>query len=261
MTLSYLFFALILGMRHGLDPDHLAIINGINLNYHSKGKSNSWSGFFFSLGHGVSVSVIGVLIVTLNNGLKSYTRIVEFTEWIPIALLLFTGFYGVFVLCRGQIYGTHNHPHKKLTSFIAQSKFPSLKLLITGILFALVFDTSTQVAAWGLVGDSIENNYAYWNAFLIGLLFTTGMMITDTLNGLFFYSILNAKHSKFNLKIIISLLVVITSLLLGVIQFLEKLGVPIEIPNPYKLLLGLVIMAVTLLGLLLNYLQIKKQKS
>ena len=261
MMLSYMFFSIILGMRHGLDPDHLAIINGINLNEHSKGKSNSWSGFFFSLGHGVTVSVIGVLIITLNNSLKSYTRLVEFTEWIPIALLLFTGFYGVFVIYSGQIYGTHNHSHKKLTSFIAQSKFPALRLFITGIFFALVFDTSTQVAALGLVGEDIGNYDAYWIALIIGLFFTVGMMITDTLNGLFFYRILNSNHSKFNLKIILSFLVVISSLTLGAIQLLEKLGVPIEIPDYYKLLWGLVIMAVTLLGLLVNYLQIKKQKS
>jgi high-affinity nickel permease len=50
MTLTYLFFSLILGMRHGIDPDHLAIINGINLNNHASGKSSRWSGFFFSLG-------------------------------------------------------------------------------------------------------------------------------------------------------------------------------------------------------------------
>ena len=74
-----------------------------------------------------------------------------------------------FCYLQWQIYGTHNHSHKKLTSFIAQSKFPALRLFITGIFFALVFDTSTQVGAWGLVGEDIGNYDAYWIALIIGL--------------------------------------------------------------------------------------------
>ena len=128
MTLSYLFFSTLLGMRHGLDPDHIAIINGVNLNQHSKGKSNIWSGLFFSLGHGVTVTIVGVLIIALNESFKSYTRILEFTEWIPIVLLLFTGFYGLYNIYHGLAYQTNNHTHKKWSFFLSKSKCPAIRL-------------------------------------------------------------------------------------------------------------------------------------
>jgi high-affinity nickel-transport protein len=251
---------MLLGMRHGLDPDHLAIVNGINLNAHSKSKSNIWGGLFFSSGHGFTVTIIGVLIIGLSDSLKYYKRIFEFTEWIPIVLLLFTGLFGVYTIYSGLVHKGNNHSHKKLSTFISQSKYPALKLFLTGILFALVFDTSTQVAAWGLVGEGITRVDQYSIAIFIGLFFTAGMMVTDTLNGLFFYRILNAEHSKFNLKIFLSLLVVLTSLTLGAIQLFEKLGMSIEIPDLYKLIWGASIMALTLVGILVNYLQFKEQE-
>ena len=259
MTISYILFSLLLGMRHGLDPDHLAIINGINLNEHSKGKSTIWSGFFFSLGHGVTVTFIGVLVIALSSTFKAYSKISAFTEWIPIVMLLFTGAYGGFAIYNEIISGKSNHSHKKISSLINQSKSQSLKLFITGIFFALVFDTSTQVAAWGLVGEGLSKDNQYWIAISIGLFFTAGMMVTDTLNGLFFYRILNSNTSKFNLKIFLSLIVVITSIVLGTIQLLEKLGFPIEIPDSFKLIWGGGIMALSLGGIFINYFQIKKQ--
>src|SRR3981189_2270559 len=45
----------VLGLKHGLDPDHLVAIDG------SPGWSRSrWCGLFFSLGHGVVVTLVGV---------------------------------------------------------------------------------------------------------------------------------------------------------------------------------------------------------
>lgn len=263
MILSYLFFSLLLGMRHGLDPDHLAIIKGINLNDHAKGKSTIWSGFFFSLGHGVTVTLIGVLIIVLNDSLKSYNLIVQFTEWIPIVLLLLTGSLGIYNIYHGFINKNHKHTHEKIPTFLSKSKYPSLKLFLTGLFFALVFDTSSQVAAWGLIGNEGPNHNMYFGAILIGLFFTIGMMATDTLNGLFFFKLLNTNQSKFNLKIILSILVVITSLSLGLIQLFEKIGLSVEIHEDYKLLWGGLIMAATLLGLLLSFMfnAITKKKS
>ena len=232
MTLSYLFFSLLLGMRHGLDPDHIAIINTTNFNNHTKGKSNSWGGFFFSLGHGVTVTLVGILIIVLSESLKPFTLLLQLTEWIPIVLLLFTGVYGLNNLLKKK----KEHNHKHLSKFLSNSKYPSLKLFLTGLVFALIFDTSTQVAAWGLAGQNSLTYNPYVVTILIGLFFTTGMIITDTFSGIVFYKLLNSNETKFNLKTLLSLLVIFTSLTLGIIQLLEKIGISVELGDNFKLI-------------------------
>ena len=55
MGLAALVF--MLGLRHGFDPDHLVAIDGL-----TRTSASRWSGLFFSLGHGVAVTLIGVVV-------------------------------------------------------------------------------------------------------------------------------------------------------------------------------------------------------
>jgi high-affinity nickel-transport protein len=245
-------------MRHGIDPDHLAIINGINLNNHANGRSSIWSGLFFSLGLGITVTLIGVFLIEFKNGAQSFATIVRFTEWIPILLLLFTGLYGCYTLFGKKEKKEHEHQYQKIISVFTNSKSLSLKLFLTGLFFALIFDTSTQVAAWAIIGDD-NSQHSYFVAIFIGISFTAGMMISDTLNGLFFYQILKEKNSRFNLKLLLSLLLILSSLLIGSIQLLEKLGYSIEISDQQKLIWGLCMMTAIVLAAFVNVYCSKKQ--
>jgi high-affinity nickel-transport protein len=257
MSIAYLFFSLLLGMRHGIDPDHLSIINGINLNSHANGNSSKWSGFFFSLGHGVTVTVIGVLLIFLKNASQTYSNVVKYTEWIPILLLLFTGFNSIFTLLKKSKKETHYHSRNKIIDYLTNTKYTSIKLFLTGLFFALIFDTSTQVAAWSLIGEANSQNL-YLTAILVGLCFTFGMMVTDTLNGLLFYRILNENNTKFNFKLILSLLVIFSSLTIGCIQLLEKIELTIEIKDDFKLIWGVFIMFAIVFSVIINWIFTKK---
>src|SRR5260221_520427 len=46
----------VLGLKHGLDPDHLVAIDGLTRSSRSR-----WCGLFFSLGHGCGVTLVGVV--------------------------------------------------------------------------------------------------------------------------------------------------------------------------------------------------------
>jgi high-affinity nickel permease len=126
------------------------------------------------------------------------------------------------------------------------------------LFFALIFDTSSQVAAWALIGEGNTQNL-FTNSILIGLSFTSGMMITDTLNGLFFYQILHRDNAKLNFRIFLSLLIIISSLIIGSIQLLEKVGFTINIADEFKLTWGIFIMAATIIGVIFNLYYSKKQ--
>ena len=58
-----------LGLKHGMDPDHLAIIDGIT---RAKAAQNErlalWTGFLFSVGHGgvVILVAIGISLISRN---------------------------------------------------------------------------------------------------------------------------------------------------------------------------------------------------
>src|SRR5258706_15426879 len=50
----------LLGLKHGLDPDHLAAIDGLTrFNASRRPLLSRWSGLLFSAGHGVVVTAVG----------------------------------------------------------------------------------------------------------------------------------------------------------------------------------------------------------
>src|SRR2546423_345552 len=59
----------LLGLKHGLDPDHLAAIDGLTrFNASRRPRVSRWSGLLFSAGHGVVVTA-GMMATDALNGL------------------------------------------------------------------------------------------------------------------------------------------------------------------------------------------------
>lgn len=54
--------ALLLGMRHGFDLDHLATIDAITRTVRYKPSLSRMVGFLFSLGHGLVVIIVSLII-------------------------------------------------------------------------------------------------------------------------------------------------------------------------------------------------------
>ncbi len=62
--LALLGLVLALGIRHGVDPDHIAAIDGL-----SRLRPSSWNGVLFALGHGLMMTLIAVGVGTALVGL------------------------------------------------------------------------------------------------------------------------------------------------------------------------------------------------
>lgn len=61
LGLAALVFAL--GVKHGFDPDHLVAIDGfVRSSARSQFRMARWAGLFFSLGHGVVVTLVGLAV-------------------------------------------------------------------------------------------------------------------------------------------------------------------------------------------------------
>ena len=67
-------------------------------------------------------------------------------------------------------------------------------MVAIGVLFATVFDTATQASAWGYVASNKGGGLLA--ALAAGLVFTVGMVITDTLDGRLICSVSRSAHGQ-----------------------------------------------------------------
>lgn len=182
ISLSGLVLMFVLGLRHGLDPDHIACIDGLTwraLNHSHR--HARWIGTLFALGHGLLVTVIAVVVSRVALHFDPPALAVSIFEWVPTALLVIVGLLNLSLLLRRD--GAYAPIGWKMSLIPGRLRRHSSawSVVVIGILFATVFDTATQAAAWGYVASN--KGGGSWAALVAGLAFTAGMMVTDTLDG------------------------------------------------------------------------------
>lgn len=174
--------ALTLGIRHGFDLDHLATIDAITRTVRDNRFLSKIVGLLFSLGHGIVVILISLL---LGSGLmRSHIPdwLGGFGQGVSIAFL---AIFGVL-----NLYNVFQNPSNQampagIKSFLAKKlgnkKCSPLMILTIGALFAFSFDTFSQIALFS-ISASLLSGWLF--SGLLGLLFMLGMMISDGINGL-----------------------------------------------------------------------------
>jgi nickel/cobalt transporter (NiCoT) family protein len=181
---SGLLLMFLLGLRHGLDPDHIACIDGLTwraLSHSGDRHRAPWIGTLFAIGHGLLVTGIAVGVSRIARVIPVPDGVVQLFGWIPTALLLAVGTMNLRLLRRGDgAFAPQGWKLSLVPRALRQHSSPWAVVLI-GVLFATVFDTATQAAAWGYVASS--DGGGVLAALAAGLTFTAGMIITDTLDG------------------------------------------------------------------------------
>lgn len=174
----WLMFAL--GLRHGFDPDHIAMIDGMACQtLAERPRLAPWIGTLFALGHGLTVTAVAVALGALAGGFTVPPALRLVLDWLPTALLLLVGTLNLRGLVSRRPYRMRGWKSGFLPRRLANSAHP-LAIFATGILFALVFDTATQAAAWGYAATASSGS---GTALAAGLVFTAGMVVTDTVDG------------------------------------------------------------------------------
>jgi high-affinity nickel-transport protein len=181
--LSLVAVVFLLGLKHGLDPDHLAAIDGLTrFNAQRRPRLSRWSGLLFSAGHGVVVTSVAVLVATIATEWRAPQWLEHAGTWISIAFLALLGVANLCAVARtprGEVVratGVRGRLFERLT----RAEHPVL-IAAVGAAFAISFDTISQAVLFSITGS----NLAGWLfAVLLGLVFTGGMIATDALNGL-----------------------------------------------------------------------------
>jgi len=182
VSISGLLLMLLLGLRHGLDPDHIACIDGLTWRAMQHDHRHApWVGTLFAVGHGLLVTLIAVAVSQVGRAFDVPGSLAQTFQWAPTALLLLVAFLNLRqLLGSGAQYGSANFKLRMLPAWLSNHAAP-WSIVLTGALFAAVFDTATQASAWGYVAGNQGGRALA--ALAAGLVFTLGMGVTDTIDG------------------------------------------------------------------------------
>ncbi|MEC5162174.1 MULTISPECIES: HoxN/HupN/NixA family nickel/cobalt transporter [unclassified Janthinobacterium] len=185
--LSAMLMMFVLGMRHGLDPDHVAMIDAMTFRCSTqRPRTAPWIGTLFATGHGLTVTAIAVGLSFLTSDLQFPPSFTALLDWLPVVLLLVVGTLNLRALLIPGPYQAVGWKRYFVPRRLQDSSHP-FAIFSVGVVFALVFDTATQAAVWGYAATSSSGAYM---ALAAGLAFTVGMVLTDTLDGRLMYRML-----------------------------------------------------------------------
>jgi high-affinity nickel-transport protein len=174
--------AFTLGLRHGLDADHLATIDGLaRRNATRNPRLSQLSGTLFSLGHGAVILVIALAASLLAGRWQTPAWLEISGTTISISFLLglaFLNLYSVWSTPRGHIVAPAGFK-SRLFSHIINVERPVV-ILAVGMLFALSFDTVTHAALFAIAAESFGGVAP---TLILASLFVLGMLIADGANG------------------------------------------------------------------------------
>ena len=172
----------ILGMRHGLDPDHLAAIDGLTrLAAHDQRGAARCCGVLVSLGHGCVVMAIATTVGLLSERWTPPSWLDRVGAWVSIGVLLALGIVKLREVLRtapGRVVALVGIKGTWLARWLPLRG--SLGAAAVGALFALSIDTVSQAALFGVTAAPFGGRS---RTFVLGLVFVQGMLLSDGLNG------------------------------------------------------------------------------
>jgi high-affinity nickel-transport protein len=171
-----------LGLRHGLDPDHLATIDGLTrFNSTARPELARWCGALFSVGHGCVVILVAVTVgsAAMSDAVPGWAR--DIGAWVSIGVLVTLGFLNLALVLRTPS-DEMVHPtglRSRLLSRLTRTARP-FAIASIGALFAVSFDTLSQAVLF----SATAARFGGWvSAAILGGLFTLGMLLVDGVNG------------------------------------------------------------------------------
>ncbi|KQN91152.1 nickel permease [Sphingomonas sp. Leaf231] len=193
VEMSALWLMFVLGLRHALDPDHVAVIDNIVFRtVDAQPRMAAWTGTFFALGHSLSVAIvaIGVSLAADAVAVPTWTRAV--VDVAVIGLLVIVGTLNLRALLGDDDYTPVGWRTGLVPRRLRRSNHP-IAVVAIGAIFGLVFDTATQAAAWGAAATAKGGTLA---AVAIAATFAAGMLLADTIDSQVVARLLRAKTRR-----------------------------------------------------------------
>ncbi|AMA48902.1 MULTISPECIES: HoxN/HupN/NixA family nickel/cobalt transporter [Flavobacterium] len=257
-NLSALLILFILGLRHGLDPDHITVIDNYTYRLHeNKNTWSRWVGTLFTLGHGIMVTLIALILSYLKNNFQVPIWVDWVLNWLPMFLLLIIGIGNINSL----IYSRKNNSlglKKYLIPKFLDKKVSPITVFITGIIFGFIFDTSSQIAAFGL---AISGTNHWLFSVIGGIVFSIGLIFTGTIDSYLLSKLLKTfdrtKIQKHRFKL--NILITIMCFIIPIYKIATVFKPNMELSDLENNLIGLGFLGIILILYFDLYLRSKKQ--
>jgi high-affinity nickel-transport protein len=241
------------GLRHAFDADHISAIDNVTRKLMQEKKKPVGVGFFFSLGHSTVVFVMAALIAAGsaaiasnlandNSGLKFWGGLIGTT--VSAVFLFAIAIMNIIILVqivqtfrsvtRGGGYSEEEiEEYLNKRGFFARIFRPlfktidkSWKMYPVGFLFGLGFDTATEVGLLAVSGTVAATQIPFFVVLLLPLLFTAGMSISDTTDGVMMLGAYGWAFVKPIRKLFYNMSITLISVLVAlVVGTIETLGI------------------------------------
>ncbi|WP_421805498.1 HoxN/HupN/NixA family nickel/cobalt transporter [Jejubacter calystegiae] len=194
------------GLRHAVDADHIAAIDGVTRKLMQQGQTPTTVGAFFSLGHStiVILASLAIAFTTLHfrNRLEgihaiggTFGTIISALFLMAVALInlsiLLTIWKKFRMIKRGKAPPTEAPDALQTGGWLSRLCQPLFRLVnhswhmyLVGFLFGLGFDTATEIGLLGLSAAGAEQGMSAASLMLFPALFTVGMIFIDTLDNM-----------------------------------------------------------------------------
>ncbi len=236
------------GLRHAVDADHISAIDNVTRKLMQENKRPVAVGFFFSLGHSTIVIALTIAIAIaatfIQNSIPTLKNAGGLIGTSISALFLFLiatiNFLVLWEIVRAfqKVKKGEEYNDQSLDEFLNQrgliGRFfrpllrivdASWKMYPVGLLFGLGFDTATEVGILGIAAVEAGKGLPIWSILIFPVLFTAGMSLLDTLDGILMLGAYGWAFVKpvrklyYNLNI--TLVSILVAVLVGTIEVLN----------------------------------------
>jgi nickel/cobalt transporter (NiCoT) family protein len=239
VLLGTAFLAYSFGLRHALDADHIAAIDNVTRKLVQNGDRPISVGFYFALGHS-TVVIIAVLIVYWTAAIASE----PFKPWQEVGEIISTCVSACFLFAIALINllamrdtyralrkqqrdkEAPTETGKPLTGngIISRLLRPLMKTLAKprqmypiGFLFGLGFETATEIALLQVSASSGAKGQSLMNVMVLPVLFTAGMTLVDTADGMIMVGAYNWAFINPIRKLYYNLTITFVSVVVGIV--------------------------------------------
>jgi len=246
------------GLRHAFDADHISAVDDTTRFLIQRGKKPLGVGFFFSLGHSMVVVLLAAGLSIAARAMQSHLQSLQDIGsilsasmggtflWV-VGILNLIVFLGILKVYRQMQSGRYRR--EELEALLLQrgfmnrilgSRFRNLiaeswQMFPVGFVFGLGFDTATEVALLAVTAAVASTAKSAGGVALpilgilaLPLLFTSGMALMDTTDGVFMSKAyrwaFTSPLRKVYYNLVTTGLSVMVALLIGSIEYLQVLS-------------------------------------
>lgn len=249
-----------LGLRHGVDADHIVAIDNTTRKLLQEGERPLTVGTWFSLGH--STVVVG-LVVALVIATQSVTNQIPGLQ--SSGAIIGTTVSGVFLFLIGLVnaiivMGIYETFKTMKEGKLNESELETLlqnrgflnryfgglfkivrkpwQIYPIGVLFGLGFDTASEIALFAItIAFAVSSPLPVWMVLLLPFLFTCGMVLADTTDGVAMRAAYGWAFLRPIRKIYYNLTVTVISVAvafaIGGVELLQVLASELNLTGPY----------------------------